>query len=404
MSLDYGFWFYYYFEEKNRTALEKFFSNLQAKLAAFIDQVNRTTELYESDNIQRNKDIDQQYNRDIAKAGKRYDEIFSQYDNDPNLANQIASHESGIDQIEAWYQNQAEPLLHRYREMKDSYYKSALGLLHSEFEGEIKQLCALLQQEFQIHKDLKNVRSGNGGLLADVDAYFNQFVGLNLNDIQTLKQKMDDFRLLRNSLTHEMGKVSQQESWLTNLLTDPNFLELESIGQQQLVRILTPNYLYDYQRTLNSYFRGIYWAIDELKGYNQIEEKLKHLFGFIDPSNLKISNLNVTSTAQPTFNKVINLNLEYDNNPPIPYVDQLLVEPKNLPSPNLHTIAVQVIFGIGESDKLEILNKLGQDEKISILKLNLDQNPNVVFDQIFNLFYFQPECRTMKIVFTKLSS
>lgn len=39
MDIDYGFWFYYSFEEIQQTGIEKFFNNLQAKLESNIDQV-----------------------------------------------------------------------------------------------------------------------------------------------------------------------------------------------------------------------------------------------------------------------------------------------------------------------------------------------------------------------------
>lgn len=223
-----------------------------------------------------------------------------------------------MDQIEAWYRDQDEPLFYIFRDMQDSYYKSALGLLQTQFEGEIKHLCELLKQEFQISKDLKNVRSGSGGLLLDVNTYLNNWIGLNLNGLSTCIQKMDDFRLFRNRLTHEMGIIDQYEPWLTNIMTNPSFIELETVGQKEQVRIYTPDYIYDLQNTLSSYFRSLYWAIDEKKNYSLLKEKLEHFFGFIDPGTLKILNLSVSDATSTQFGKTVDLILEYDRNPPFP--------------------------------------------------------------------------------------
>lgn len=399
MDFDYGFWFYYFFEEEEKTPTQLFFSNVKVKLEAFEHQVKVTGELYQTGHDASAKQLQEAYDSAMEKANAKYQEVYNKYAGDPPTRNQIATHESGIDQIENWYRDQDEPRFYRFRDMKDSYYKSAVIILQAQFEAEAKHLCELLKQQFQATKGLRSI-SGSDGLILQLNRYLDDIIGLDLNEVQSFIQKMDDFRHFRNLLTHEMGKVSQHEPWLTNILVNQNFLELEPLGQHEQIRLYAPDYLYDYQTTLCSYFRGLYWAVDELDQYSQLSEKLKHLFGFIDPKNLKISQLSVTNIAQTAFNKEINMHLEYDRNPPLSYtVEEETTTP---PVPGLHTIAVKVTFAIGTNDILKISNRLSGDEKLSRLKRNLEQNPEVIFNQIFNLFYFQTNGRIMEITFSEL--
>ena len=399
MDIDYGFWFYYSFEEIQQNGIEKFFNNLKAKLESNIDQVKRTTELYESDyNLSKNE-IKVQYEADLAKAEVKYNEVFAENAQDPHFAAQIAAHESGMDQIEAWYRDQDEPLFYTFRDMQDNYYKSALGLLQTQFEGEIKHLCELLKQEFLISKDLKNVRSGSGGLLLDVNTYLNNWIGLNLNDLGTCIQKMDDFRLFRNRLTHEMGIVDQHEPWLTNTMTNPSFIELEPVDGGEQIRIYTPDYIYDLHATLSTFFRSLFWKIDEKKNYTLLKEKFKHFFGFIDPGTLNISNFSVSDITSSQFGKTVDLILEFDRNPPQSFIGQ--IESVPVVVPDLHKIKVQLVFSEGNDDHIEIINNT-QEQKVIRLKRNLEQNPEIPLRRIFNLFYFTSKGREMKITFSEL--
>ncbi|MBG6233496.1 putative membrane protein [Pedobacter sp. CAN_A7] len=49
-----------------------------------------------------------------------------------------------------------------------------------------------------------------------------------------------------------------------------------------------------------------------------------------------------------------------------------------------------------------ILNEVGQDEKLNRLKRNLEHNPDVLFNEVFGLFYMQTSGRIMEITFTEM--
>ncbi|MBB5638255.1 hypothetical protein HDE68_004184 [Pedobacter cryoconitis] len=386
-QIDFGFWFYYNFEERTLGNVEEFFRHLEFKISAYERQVSMTASLYETEQKTAKKKNDDDYNAAMEAAEIRYHELYNEIIGSDHERSQYASHYSGIDQIEGQHQESDEPLSEFFQDMKDSYYKSSVMMLYSLLESELKTLCGLLQNEKSIQLGLEDF--GSRDYMAVSIKYLKLVVLLEMIEIDPFENILGDLQNLRNRLVHDQGLVSESKLAGIKKIVESSGRAIELVPQREFwaIKIYKPDFLLSNYTNMRLFFQELFWLIDKQNNYNLLSQQLTHMFGFVNP-NVSLSNLTVSNSPQG-----VKINSRKK------YIQTELNFPE---TPGSKALNVSIIFGQGPGNKIKFTFKDGLHlrEDLKRLKKNLETSPEVILNNVLKGFYMN-EGRRLEIKFSK---
>src|SRR5690606_1961592 len=122
------------------------YSKLDIELKSYIDHLLRSLEIYHDQEKQLTEDLQLAYpNYDEVNAD--YTRLFNMYEEEHvgQLASQMASIESGVDQIDQDIHYSSEEIFNTFQYIKDTFLTSSLIHLYSILEAHLRELCVILQ-------------------------------------------------------------------------------------------------------------------------------------------------------------------------------------------------------------------------------------------------------------------
>ncbi|WP_461789722.1 hypothetical protein [Pedobacter sp.] len=269
-------------EPKSR--LEIFFSTLKYRINSHIEHIEVTDSLYKKQLSEARQQLEDSFIEPLKIATKRYKELVGDGEVSPS-DDQIASHESGLSDLENEHSFQDHELSERFDELGSMFNNSALIQTCSLLEKELKDLCYLLQDEENELISLEDFASRDyiGGCLK----YLTLVIKLDNTILEPYLNKIKDLQFLRNRIVHDRGEFLKSDEKLRDNLKiikeiikkSSNRVELIEEHRYHELKIKEASYVLDYYKHILEFFQTILWLIENRFNHKLLKSKLIRLIG-----------------------------------------------------------------------------------------------------------------------------
>ncbi len=210
MIIDFSYFFHFsnnYENENVKSPLDKFYAKFDIELKSYIDHLLRSLKSYQGQEKQATEDLKSAY-PNYEALNSEYKRLFSLYEEEHGgqTASQLASYESGIDQIDQEIHFAGEEIFNTYRYINDTFLKSSLIYLYSILEAHFRELCNILKNTTESKLDITELSNRN--YLDTCYIYLSKVIGLDIERIKVYENTLKDFQNLRNTLVHDFGIVN----------------------------------------------------------------------------------------------------------------------------------------------------------------------------------------------------
>ena len=269
--------------------MEDFFSKWEIKIELYERNVTSTNALYVKDNAEFIKNITEEYDRDIVRAYNDYTRFYGESDGvNDSERRQDALTKSGEQDIQGYYDYQVAQAKGQLEEMLDYFARSSIVIVHSLLETELRKLCHLLQYEVQSKLALEDLEAKN--YIKASLKYLELVIGMNLEDIYAIADKMEEIQYVRNRIVHNGGEFGFEKNDVLDqtVRSLSAYLTLEVVEDGKLRVIKFPNteivsYAYSLMRR---FFIELLWKLEEKLRYPILCDRLKVLFDFPKDSSI----------------------------------------------------------------------------------------------------------------------
>lgn len=356
--------------------LEHFFVEIIEKINLYEQHSKATIILYEKEKTDILKKSKESYDAAIKVANKEYSRILQENGND-EFAHSFAMHESGIDFLQYYYQNEEEEISIRFKKMNNYFTKSSLVLEYALLESELRGLCNLLQTSFQNRISLNDLSEKD--YLKSIFTYLDLVINLPIKELaDNFKDDFKELQFLRNKIMHNGGEfLSANPNQELNLIINKNnnTISLEKLENNSLLLNVEMNYVIKFYIEIKSFFTQLLWLLDQKLNFTILLNRFHHLFLFL-ASDLLISNLRLK-----TIGNIKEVKFELHSK----------LESKEF------SIECNLILKHTAKNNFEILDQVGTIDKLKRLKDHIDKDPSILLSQTLGIFK-DSRCNNVKLI------
>lgn len=277
-----SFRFSYYFltAEREKSPIEVFFNKIQHKIDLYERHTITTNNIYIKSKEEEISKLIEQHKKATEKAKKLYASIVegSTLENEANN-HAIAIHETRIDELDHYHDQDILATNEFYEEMMDNFFKVSLIGIYALLESETKNLCNHLQVKFNLKISSTDLNSRD--YFKSSKLYFEKVIDMPVSNLTQFENKFSDLQKLRNHMVHSSGEISENKKILLEIIK-------RSAGQLTLIneadlpvtfQLKSTAYLETKYNEVRNFFRELLLIIDEKLNHEILLSRLKLIFG-----------------------------------------------------------------------------------------------------------------------------
>ncbi len=261
----------YYVDEyiHKRHPIEEFGSNIGERLNLLKRHIDTSIMLYENEKKQKLDSLKLKQKQDKLKSDEKYQKSL-QEGCEPDEAYYL----SGELEIDDYYDETQNELVHHYDVLSDIFFESLLLTIYGLLEFELKRLCELSQEEWEYRITPDHL--GGRDYIESAKNYLDLVVEIPLKtsyeiNLEAYFTKFKDYQFIRNRIAHNGGKVNLQESSGTKV-TNPNISINEVTGK---IKILKPEFLTGFIDIVSAFFKDLILLIEQKMEFKNLTNRLE---------------------------------------------------------------------------------------------------------------------------------
>lgn len=343
-----------------KESLEVFYNNLKQRLDILENYAETTIDSFNNRYEDEKKKIKEHYEEPLKMAQELYDHLYDDIDGNGYDKNSYAAHFSGLNDLDADQHEQERSLEENYQNLADIFNKSFLYSVFSFLESQTLLLCDLCKKEFKLQKSVKDLKDK-----VYIHRYFNylkQYIKIDKVLFNRYNEDFGDMRKLRNLITHNHSiiEVSDEKVILEIVEKNKTTLTIDNTNGRKELKFIKSKYSLSQLTNIREFFEDLIWAIDKKRGYKHLKKNLAFMLNYPDfePEPQITGEFKVQNKDKIDFTFTLKS---------ADYKCKISLQKSN-------------------ENKVDFINRVGNDSNIETLKEWLTESTRVVFEEVFGSF------------------
>lgn len=340
--------------------LEVFYVNLKQRLDILENYAKTTIYSFNERYKDEKKKIKEHYEEPLKKAQEIYDKEYDNCGSDDYEKMSIAGHISGLTALESHIQMQEMSLEENYHNLADIFNKSFLCSVYAFLESQTLLLCDLCKKEFNQKLSCDDIKGD--GYINSYLKYLMLIIEINQELFDKHKGKIEDLRKLRNLIihNHSIVEVNKEKDILGIVERNKTVLTIDNRDGRKELKFIKSEYALIQLTNIRSFFEDLIWAIDEKQKYIHLKKNLAFMLNYpnFEPEPQITGEFKVQNKSKIDFTFTLKST---------DYKCKISLQKSN-------------------ENKVDFINRVGNDFNIETLKEWLTESTRVVFEEVFGNF------------------